>query len=163
MASHWGDPDWEEKTKHLNYTLKCFRFWGCKVGLIAGDTKEKWGEPRWSARIMPIEDLHGIFKAGHFYYRWGPENGMRYIVLDALNNWSKFFFALWPIMKLTLYWKLFFYNVAYWLPMLKYPAQAHEILHAGNYPRLVLFGERYAKYMGIKLGSLTSAEDRDAE
>lgn len=146
MSSSWGDPDWEEKTSHLSYTFKCFRFWGSNVGLIMGDMKEKYGEARWSARIAPIQDLHGVIKSGHYYYRWDPGQGGWYIVLSILNNWSKFFFRLWPVRKLTLYWKMFFYNVAYWLPMLKYPDQAYEILYAGDNPELVWFGDKYVTH-----------------
>ena len=62
MAAHWGDPDWEEKTKHIKYTLKSFYFWGNKIGLIGGQIKEKYGECRWYADIYGIKCLHNIFK-----------------------------------------------------------------------------------------------------
>lgn len=154
MGAMWGDPDWEEKTKHLAYTFKCFRFWGGTVGLIGGQIKEKFGEARWYAGIGCIDSLHSIFKVGHHYYRWSPEQGTKYIVLNFLDNWSKFFFRLWPIRKLTLYWQLLFYNVAYWLPMLKYPGQAYEILTSGGAPELIWGGKKWARKKGIELGTL---------
>ena len=163
MGAMWGDPDWEEKTKHLDYTFKCFRFWGNKIGCISGQIKEKYGEPRWYAGIGYISSLHDIFKAGHHYYRWGPAQGGKYIVLDFLNNWSKFLFGLWPIRKLTLYWQLFFYNVAYWLPMLKYPGQAYEILVSGDHSELIWGGKKWARKKGIELGTLEWLLEREAK
>ena len=161
MAADWSDLDWNEKTKHLDYTFKCFRFWGRNIGRISGDIKEKYGEARWYGSISSINDLHHIVKYGHYYYRWDPSQGGVYIILDILNNWSKFFFCLWPIRKITLYWKLFFYNIAYWLPMLKYPGQAYEILHAGDYPELIWLGEKYAKWAGIRAGMARHGKARN--
>ena len=163
MAAHWDDKDWHEKTKHLSFTLKCFRFWGHDVGCIMGDIKEKYGEARWYANIDSIKDLHGIVKSGHYYFRWDPSQGGVYVLLNILNNWSKFLFRFWPIRKATFYWKLFFYNVAYWLPMLKYPGQAYEILHAGDCAELIWFGKKYARWAGIRAGTLDWLLKREAE
>ena len=91
MSAHWGDPDWKEKTKHLHLTFKCFYFFGRKIGCIGGDIKEKWGEPRWYAHIRSIDSIHDIFKVGHVAYRWSPEQGVKYVMLDFLNNLSRFF------------------------------------------------------------------------
>lgn len=163
MTAMWGDPDWDEKTKHLKYTFKCFKFWGHDVGFIGGCIKEKFGEPRWYANIHGISSLHDIFKIGHVAYRWSPEQGRKYIMLDILNNWSMYFFNFWPVRKFFMYWQIFFYNVAYWLPMRKYPGQAHEILHSGDHSELVWGGRKWARKKGIEAGTLNWLLKREAE
>jgi hypothetical protein len=164
MGAHWGDPDWEEKTRHVGYTLKCFRKYGHDIGLIGGQIKEKYGECRWYAQPgSGVHSLHDIFKTGHVAYRWCPSRGGKYILIDFLNNLSMFYFSFWPIKKFFIYWQLFWYNVAYWLPMLKYPGQAYNILVEGDGPNLIWFGKRYARYMGLKLGTLDWLIEREKE
>ncbi len=145
MSASWGDPDWDEKTKHTFFAIKCFEFWGVKIGRIGGQIKEKWGEPRWYANIGYVDSIHDMYNVGYHYYQWSPEQGKIYMMLDFINNMSRFFFRLWPIRKLILYWQVLFYNVAYWIAMLRYPKQAHEIYDSSDWGKeLIWFGAKFA-------------------
>jgi len=156
----WGDPDWDTKTEHTFYALKSFRFWGNKVGFISGDMKEKWGEPRWSANITGVDNLYKIFNVGYYYYRWSPEQSPKYFILNTLNNWSMFFFRVWPVWILTLWYQTFFYNVAYWIPMIRHHKKAYSIYCEADWKELLWFAGRYAHRMGEKYEGLTFPKNR---
>ena len=159
----WGDPDWDEKTKHLSYVFKCFQHFG-KLGMMGTNYKEKYGTPRWSVAIGSVRSIHDIVKAGHVAYRWSPEQGVAYILLDLINNWSKFFFALWLVRKVLFKWQMLCYNLAYWLPMLKYPDRAWEIGTSADYDELLWFNYRvWARRKGIEAGTLDWLLKREAE
>jgi len=159
----WGDDDWEEQTKHLSYTFKCFERFG-KLGMMGTNYKEKWGTPRWSVNIGYINSLHGIFKAGHVAYRWCPGQGGIYILISVLDNWSKYFFRLWPVRKLLVKWQLLCYNLAYWLPMLKHPDKAYEIATSADYDEGLWFDAKaWGRKKGIEAGSLDWLLEREGE
>jgi hypothetical protein len=132
--------------KHIIATLTSFNFWGEQVGRIAGDIKEKFGEARWYADLDRPANIHEIVYLRYPYrtYNWDPTKGLKFKVLDFLNNMSMMIpFLLYIFVA----YRLFFYNVAYWVAFIKNPDCAPDILSSADYPKKILFGRSFAKFM----------------
>lgn len=132
--------------KHMRQTLDSFEFWGQKIGRIEGDIKEKFNESRWYAylyRPFCLWDFLNLNRHFKVDYDWRPEKSFKLMCLDIINNMSAFMFYF---MFLLYIHKLIFYNVAYWVAMLKNPDCAHYILYASDYPSKVIFGRSFARF-----------------
>jgi len=164
MDAKYDAIEWKQRTKHINPTLESFSFWGNKIGCIGGQIKDKWSECRWYANIIGIECLHDILKTGHVYYRWNPGEGALDVLLDFINNISRFFFSLPGIKRATLYYQILFYNIAYWSAMLKFPDRAYEIFINAEYEEILWFNPRkWARRKGIEAGTLDWLIKREVE
>jgi len=133
----------QRSKKHSYTTLKTIYFWGMKIGRIEGQIKEKWGEVRWYAKLDAPSSIHDLIYIGEFRgkYQWDPTKGIGYKLLDVINNMSQFFSLLLYVFVLH---RLFFYNVAYWVAIMKNRDCAHDIVWAADYPKKILFGNRIA-------------------
>jgi hypothetical protein len=136
----------ERSRKHSSSTLKAFEFWGMKVGRIEGQIKSKWGETRWYAKLDAPESLHDIVYVQEFRdkYNWDPTKGQKYRILDIINNMSKFFSIFLYVFVL---YKMFFYNVAYWVAIIKNTDCASDIVWSADYPKKILFGNKFANFI----------------
>lgn len=144
MMSHDEYISFKQKSrKHMLTTLRCFEFWGERVGRIDGDIKDKWGEPRWYAVLERPRNLYEIIYRPRAYhtYQWSPEKGFKFRLLDIINNMSR---LMIPLMFLFLLHRLIFYNVAYWVAIAKNPDCAPYIVSAADYPRRILLGRQFA-------------------
>jgi hypothetical protein len=133
----------QRSKKHTRSTLSTIYFWGMKIGRIEGQLKDKWGEVRWYAKLDAPSSIHDLIYVGEFRgkYQWDPTKGIGYKLLDVINNMSKFFSLLLYVFVL---YKLFFYNVAYWVAILKNRDCAHDIIWAADYPKKILFSNKMA-------------------
>lgn len=133
----------DRSKKHSSATLNALYFWGMKVGRIEGQIKSKWGEIRWYAKLDAPSSIHDLIYVNEFRgkYQWDPTKGIGYKLLDVVNNISKFFSLLLYVFVL---YKLFFYNVAYWVAIYKNKDCAHDIVWAADHPKKILFGNRIA-------------------
>lgn len=147
----------ERSKKHVPSTLKAFEFWGRKIGRIEGQIKSKWGETRWYAKIEAPSSLHDLIYVSDFRvdYKWDPTKGSVYKALDVVNNISKFFSYLLYIFVL---YKLFFYNVAYWVAIFKNIDCASDIVWSADYPKKILFGNKMATIVHAKNSRLLSKD-----
>lgn len=139
--------EFKERAKtHMRSTINSFEFWGRTVGRIDGQIKDKWGEARWYANLDAPKSLYELVCIdGHrSTYRWNPTKGLKFQVLDVVNNMSKFFSILLYVFVL---YRLFFYNVAYWVAIAKNPKCASDIVWAADYPKRILFGKQFAAYI----------------
>lgn len=144
MTCSWGDPDWDEKTKHTFFAIRCFNFWGKKVGRIGGQVKEKWGEPRWYASLRGFRCLYDVTHPNYAGYWWSPERGKKEFMLDFINNVSRFYFNNYIVIKLSIWYQILFYNIAYWIAMLRYPSLAHDVYSNADWPELIFMGSKFA-------------------
>ena len=126
--------------KHIRRTLDIFWRWS-RIGFIGGQQKEKFGSICWYAVLSPIKDLHDIFKPGHVAYRWSP---IDHPLLDFLNNLSKYFFKLKPILKFTFYYQVVVYNIAYYHALIASPGYEKEILNSCDHDGWI-FGYKILK------------------
>lgn len=135
----------ERSKKHMSATLNSFQFWGMRVGRINGQIKSKWGETRWYADLNPPTCLYEIIHVSEFGmrdgYKWDPSKGAVNKSLDVINNMSKFFSIMLYVFAL---YKLFFYNVAYWVAILKNRDCASDIVWSADHPSKILLGKKYA-------------------
>lgn len=132
----------DRSKKHMNTTLNSFEFWGRKVGRIDGQIKSKFGEVRWYANLDRPNSIYEIIHVDEYtMYRWDPSKSRTNAVLDSINNFSKFFTVL---LYMFVLYKLFFYNVAYWVAFFKNRDCAADILYAADYPNKILLGKRAA-------------------
>lgn len=130
--------------KHMGKTLRSIEFWGSYVGRIGGQSKDKWGEVRWYANLDKPTSIYEVINPNDRYYKWDPSRSFKYAALDFINNISKFFSILLYVFVL---YKLFFYNVAYWVAIAKNPDCASDIVWSADSPRKILFGKKMAMIM----------------
>lgn len=147
----------ERSKRHSSSTLKAFEFWGRRVGRIEGQIKSKWGETRWYAKIEAPSSLHDLVYVGDFEmkYRWDPTKGSKYRALDTINNISKFFSYL---LYVFIFYKLFFYNVAYWVAIFKNRDCASDIIWSASYPKKILLGDKVAEIVRRRNSRLLSKD-----
>lgn len=154
MDGKW-ELEWKQQTKHIQPTLNIFTFWGRKIGCIDGQIKSKYSECRWYAYINGIRCLHDMINTKNYFYKWQPDMGTTYMLLDFINNISVLMFDLPGIKKITTYYKILFYNIAYWSAMLKFPDRAYEIYINASYEEVLWFNpEKWARRKGIEAGTL---------
>jgi hypothetical protein len=126
----------ERSRKHLVETLGAFEFWGEKVGRIQGDIKDKWSEARWYADLGPSSLFELINVDAN--YRWQPDKSRLNKFMHMLNLASTNFFIF---AYFTILYKLFFYNLAYTIAMVKNPDCAKDIFFSADYTRKIILGK----------------------
>jgi hypothetical protein len=137
--------------KHMPATLLAFIFWGQVIGRIRGQIKEKFGQATWYADLGVPASLHEIVYSSDrssrlTVYNWDPSKGLFFRILDVINNISK----LSPLfLCIFVVHKLFFYNVAHWVAIVKNPDCAMDIVECASHPKKILF-----KKFFIKLGTI---------
>jgi len=132
MYGYYGEKPADD-FKHVHTTLRIFWRWS-RIGFIGGQQKEKYGSIRWYAHLGPIKDLHDIFKIGHMGYRWDP---LDHPVKDFINNMSKFFFRLKPVMRATFLYEKLIYNIAYRHALYSSPGYETEVLSSCDHSELI--------------------------
>ena len=133
----------DRSKKHMPHTLSSFEFWGRKVGRIDGQIKSKWGEACWYANLDKPNSLYDLIYVDEHRsdYKWDPSISTANAVLDFINNLSKFFGVLFYVFIL---YKVFFYNVAYWIAIAKNKDCASDIVWSASYPNKIIFGKKIA-------------------
>lgn len=128
--------------KHMPDTIDSFEFWGRRVGRIGGQIKSKWGEARWYANLDRPSCIYDLINVSEDHrYKWDPSLSTANAVLDFINNVSKFFGILFYVFVI---YKLFFYNVAYWVAILKNRDCTSDIVWSADHPSKILFGKKMA-------------------
>ncbi len=133
--------------KHMITTLKCFEFWGQRVGRINGDIKNKWSEARWyadlgSSSLFELLNVDVVYKSD-------PDKGFRYRVLDTANRIS---INLFLFRYMVILYKLFFYNVAYTAAMLKNPEHARDIVLSADHRNKIILAKPFIFTVKIYYG-----------
>lgn len=108
----------KEYYNQLNESLKIIDKWA-KIGMIMGQTKEKYGSTRWYVYFGNLS-VHKLFYPQYFYYQW-PKWTSR------LNNYSEDFFKLIGLNALFIKYQVWCYRKAYHEILVKYKVVDHCI------------------------------------
>jgi hypothetical protein len=127
----------EDDWKEINKAIDVLDFWGCTVGRIGGQMKEKFGSIRWYADIHGANSLHDIVKPGHAGFRWGADDSF---FMSWLNNVSKAYIS--PLSWFVFKYRCFMYAFAFHMACKKCPTIKDKILSAADEDELLFKKDR---------------------